>query len=110
MKHKEDLLIQFHALIVLVVCWPVGADEVVKSDDEMKRLTSDVNSLEGEPPHSSACSNDITSLNIARQQEPAEPLFKFWCLELQMKQIVKSTICEPNTLFGYRNNLSGTTI
>ena len=85
MKQKADLLIQFQALIVLVVCWPVGADKIVEPDDEMKSLTSDVNGLEGEPLHSSARPNDITSLNVARQQEPAEPLFKFWCLELQIE-------------------------
>jgi len=55
----------------------------------MKGLTSNVNGLEGEPLHSSALSKDIASLNIARQQELAEPFFKFRGLELQIKQMVK---------------------
>src|SRR5258706_12365545 len=97
-KHKADLLIQFHTLIVLFLCWPVGADKVVEPYDEMRSLMSDVNSLEGEPLHSSARPNDIASLNVARQQEPAEPFFKFRCLELQIKDVVKSSICAPHTL------------
>src|SRR5258706_12067863 len=97
-KHKADLLIQFHTLIVLFLCWPVGADKVVEPYDEMRSLMSDVNSLEGEPLHSSACPNDIAGLNVARQQEPAEPFFKFRCLELQIKDMVKSSVCAPHTL------------
>jgi len=87
----EDLLIQLHTLIVLLICWPIGADKVVESDDEMKRLASDVNGLEGEPLHSSACPKDIASLNVARQQELAERLFKFRCLKLEIKGMVKTT-------------------
>ena len=90
-KQEADLLIQFHTLIVLLLSWPVGADKVVEPYDEMKSLTSDVNSLEREPLHSSARPNDIASLNVARQQEPAEPLFKFRGLELQTKEMVKSS-------------------
>ena len=71
---------------MLFFCWPIRADRVVEPDDEMKSLTSDVDSLEGEPLHSFAGSNDITSLNVARQQELAEPLFKLRCLELQNKK------------------------
>jgi len=91
-KQKLNLLIQIHTLIVLFICWSVRADKVVELDDEMKRLTSDVNGLEGEPLHSSALPKDIASLNIARQQELAEPLVRFWRLELQIKQMVKTTI------------------
>src|SRR5258706_10464124 len=97
-KHKADLLIQFHTLIVLFLCWPVGADKVVEPYDEMKCLMSDVDSLEGEPLHSSARPDDIASLNVARQQEPAEPFFKFRSLELQIKDMVKSSVCVPHTL------------
>ena len=61
-----ELLIQFHTLIVLFLCWPVGADRVVEQDDEMKSLTSDVNDLKGEPLQSSARPKDIASLNVAR--------------------------------------------
>ena len=50
MEQRVDLLIQFHTLIVLFLCWLVRTDEVVEPDDEMKSLTSDVNGLEGEPP------------------------------------------------------------
>ena len=82
---KGDLLIQLHALIILFICWPVRTDEVVEADNEMKSLASDVNGLEGEPFHPSACPKDISSLNVTRQQEPAEPLFKVWCLELQRR-------------------------
>ena len=89
-KQKVDLLIQFHPLIVLFLCWPVGADKVVEPDDEMKSLTSDVNGLEGEPLQSSARPKDIASLSVARQQELAERLFKYRRLELQMKQLVKT--------------------
>jgi len=91
-KQKADLLIQVHTLIVLFIFWSVGADKVVESDDEMKGLTSDVNCLEGEPLHSSALPKDIASLNIARQQELAEPCFEVRRLELQLKNIVKKTI------------------
>jgi hypothetical protein len=91
-KQKADLLIQVHTLIVLFICWSVGLDEVVESDDEMKCLTSDVNGLEREPLHSSAFPKYISSLNIARQQELAERLVKFRSLELQVKQMVKTTI------------------
>ena len=97
-KHKADLLIQLHTFIVLFLCWPVGADKIVESYDEMKRLTSDVNSLKGEPLHSSARPKDIASLNVARQQELAERFFRFRCLELQIKDMVKPGICEPHTL------------
>ena len=45
MKQRVGLLIQFHALIVLFLCWLVGTDKVVEPDDEMKGLTSDVNGL-----------------------------------------------------------------
>jgi hypothetical protein len=89
---KADLLIQFHTLIVLFFCWPIGADRVVEPDDEMKSLASDVNSLEGEPLHSSARPNDIASLNVARQQELAEPLFKHRCLELQTRKMINTTM------------------
>ena len=65
MKQKVDLLIHFHALVVLVLCWLVGADKVVEPDDEMKSLTGDVNGLEGEPLQSSACPKDVTGLNVA---------------------------------------------
>jgi len=62
----------------------------------MRSLTSDVNGLEGEPLHSSALPKDIASLNIARQQELAEPLVLFWRLELQIKkQMIKTTIGAP---------------
>jgi len=91
-KQIADLLVQVHTLIVLFISWSVGADKVVESDDEMKSLTSDVNGLEGEPLQSSALPKDIASLNIARQQELAEPLFKCRRLELQTKQMVKTTI------------------
>ena len=70
----------------LFVSWPVGADKVVELDDEMKSLTSDVNGLEVEPLQSSALPKDIASLNVARQQELAEPLFKFRRLELQINK------------------------
>jgi len=70
-KQKVDLLIQLHTFIVLFVCWPLGADGVVEPDDEVKSLASDVNSLEGEPLDSSARPNDIASLDVARQEEPA---------------------------------------
>ena len=82
MKGRVGLLIQFHTLIVLFLCWLVGADKVIEPDDEMKSLTSDVNGLEGEPLQSSACPNDVAGLNVARQQELAEPLFRSWRLEL----------------------------
>ena len=85
MKQKVDLLIQFHTLIKLILCWPFRTDKVVEPDDEMKGLASDVNGLEGEPLHSSARPKDIASLNIARQQELPERLFKFRRLELQIK-------------------------
>ena len=65
-RQKADLLIQFHTLIVLFICWPVGADMVVEPNDEMKSLTSDVNGLEGEPFHPSTLLKDIASLNVAR--------------------------------------------
>ena len=91
-KQKLDLLIQVHTLIVLFICWSLGADKVVESDDEMKSLTSDVDGLEGEPLHSSALPKDIASLNIARQQELAQLLFEFRRLELQIRQIVKTII------------------
>ena len=97
-KHKVDLLIQFSTLIVLFLCWPVGADKVVESYDQMKSLMSDVNGLEGEPLHSSARPNDIASLNVARQQEPAEPFVKFRCVELQIKDTVKSSVCVRHPL------------
>ena len=84
-KQKSDLLIQVHALVVLFIGWSVRADRVIELNDEMKSLTSDVNGLEGEPPHSPALPKDISSLNVARQQELAEPLFKFRGLELQRK-------------------------
>ena len=87
-----DLLIQFHTLIVLFFCWPVRADKVVEQDDEVKSLTSDVNGLEGEPLQSSAGTKDIASLNVARQQEFAERLFKFRRLELQINNWLKTTI------------------
>ena len=90
-KRRVGLLIQFHTLIVLFLCWLVGADKVVEPDDEMKSLTSDVNSLEGEPLQSSACPKDVAGLNVARQQELAEPLFRFRRLELQRKRLVKTT-------------------
>ena len=77
-----DLLIRFHTLIVLILCWPVVADKVVEQDDKMKSLTSDANGLEGEPLQSSARPKDIAGLNAARQQELAERLFKFRRLEL----------------------------
>jgi hypothetical protein len=64
----------------------------------MKCLTSDVNGLKGEPLHSSAFPKYISSLNIARQQELAERLVKFRRLELQIKQIVKTTLRTPSTL------------
>ena len=99
-ENKADILIQFHTFIVLFLCWPVGADKVVEPYDEMKSLTSDVNSLEGEPLHSSARPNDIASLNVARQQELAGTFFKFRGLELQIKEMVKSSICAPHTLLG----------
>jgi len=63
---KMDLLIQFHTLIVLFLCWPVGVDRVVEKDNEMESLTSDVIGLEGEPLQSSARPKDIASLNVAR--------------------------------------------
>ena len=85
-----DLLIQSHTLIVLFLCWPVGADKVVEADDEVKSLTSDVNGLEGEPLQSFARLKDIASMNVARQQELAERLFKYRRLEPQMKQFVKN--------------------
>ena len=85
-KQKADLLVQVHTLIILFIGWSTGAERVVEVDDEMKSLTSDVNGLAGEPLQSSALPEDITSLNIARQQELAEPLFEFRRLELQIKQ------------------------
>jgi len=84
-RSKGDLLIQIHAIIILFLCWPIGADKVVEPDNEMKSLASDVNGLEREPFHPSARSEDISSLNVARRQELAEPLFEFWCLELQRR-------------------------
>ena len=91
MKGRVGLLIQFHTLIVLFLCWLVGADKIVELDDEMKSLTSDVNGLEGEPLQSSACPKDIASLNVARQQELEESLFRFRRLEQQIEQLVKTT-------------------
>ena len=91
-KYKADLLIQFHTLIALFLCWPVGADKLVEPYDKMKSLTSDVNSLEREPLHSSARPNDIASLNVARFQELAEPLIKCRGLELQIKEMVNLSI------------------
>ena len=88
-KNKADLLIQVQSLIVLFIGWSVGADKVVELDDEMKSLTSDMNGLEGEPLQSSALPKDIASLNIARQQELAEPLFKFRRLKLQINGWLK---------------------
>ena len=67
MKRKLGLLIQFHTLIVLFLCWLQGADKLVEPDDEMESLTSDVNGLEGKPLHSSARLKDIASLNMAQQ-------------------------------------------
>ena len=90
-KREAGSLIQVHALIILFLCWLVGADKVVEPGDEVKGLTGDVNSLEGEPLQSSALPEDIASLNVARQQELAEPLFKFRHLGLQIKQLVKRT-------------------
>ena len=52
----------------------------------MKSLTSDVNGLEGEPLQSPALPEDIAGLNIARQQELAELLFKFRRLKLQINE------------------------
>ena len=89
-KRKVGLLIQFHTLIVLFLRWLLGADKLVEPDDEMKSLTSDVNGLEGEPRQSSARPKDIASLNIARQQELADPHFKFRCLILQTKRLVRN--------------------
>jgi len=75
-KRKWTYSPQFHTLIVLFLCWPVGADKIVEQDDEMKRLTSDANDLEGEPLQSSALPKDIASLNTARQQELAGRFFQ----------------------------------
>ena len=91
-KQKSDLLIQVHSLIVLFIGWSVRADRVIESNDEVKSLTSYVNGLEGEPLHSSALPKDISSLNVARQQELAEPLFKFRRLELQKNKMIKTMI------------------
>ena len=90
-KGRVGLLIQFHTLVVLFLCWLVGANKVVEPDDEMESLTGDVNGLEGEPLQSSACPKDVAGLNVARQQELAEPLFKYRRLELQIKRLVKTT-------------------
>ena len=51
---------------------------------------SDVNGLEGEPLPPSALPKDIASLNVARQQELEEPLFKFRRLELQINKWLKN--------------------
>jgi len=56
----------------------------------MKSLTSDANDLQGEPLQFSALLKDITSLNVARQQELVERLFKIRRLELQIGQLVKN--------------------
>ena len=89
MEGRVGLLIQFHTLIVLFLCWIIGADKVVEPDDEMKSLTGNVNGLEGEPLQSSARPKDIAGLNVARQQELADSLFIFRHLGLQMKQLVR---------------------
>ena len=89
MKREVGLLIQFHTLIVLFLCWLVGAYKVVEPDDKMKSLTGNVNGLEGEPIQSSARPKDIAGLNVARQQELADSLFIFRHLELQMKQLIR---------------------
>ena len=65
MKREVGLLIQFHTLIVLFLCWLVGTYEVVEPDDEVKSLTGNVNGLEGEPLQSSARPKDIAGLNVA---------------------------------------------
>ena len=108
MKQKVDLLIQFHTLIVLFLCWLVRTDEVVEPDDEMESLTSDVNTLEGEPLQSSARPKDIAGLNVARRQELAETLFKFQRLKLQMKRLVKNANTSALKIVRYRNTFPKT--
>ena len=89
---EANSLIQFHTLVILFICRPVRTDKVIETDDEVKSLASNVNGLEGEPLHSSAGPDNISGLDVARQQELAELFFKFRCLELWIGRMVKMTI------------------